>query len=630
MRRTMRRRTAGLIALAAIGLAATITAIAPLATAEDAPATNDWRVGYDQEFDNQLNPFASQFTSNYFVFTEVYDLLINFAIKDNSPDYENSPAVSAESSPDGKVWTYKLREDVKWADGVPFTADDVVWTLQTVVDTAEDPGNVLSQYLPTPDSIEKVDAYTVRITLPEPNVRMTSMYIPMLPKHIWENVEKAKIKDFDPFTEITDAETGEKKKAIIGTGPFMVTKVDKTGTTILERNPYFYGPKGEIDRLLMVKYGDKNAQLQDTKLGTLDAILSGETKWVKGEEGNGDITVWSYPSPGFSEIAFNSCVAGVEASVCTNPGADVSKAVQDVSLRQALYYALNRKDVLDVVLQGQGTVGNGLISPYYARYYQDFSQEPDIAYAYDPEKAKQVLSAGGWACPTGGGICEKGGVKASFELLVRQNNDDDQNAAQRYAADAKAVGIEMKLAVVSEDQINERIYPTSPTDENKYEPTFDAFYWGWGGDNDSPHFNLDVLVCGSFWQDSMYCNPEYDTLVADALKELDFTKRLELMHQAEKIALRDAPYLITDHVNTIAVTRNDTWEGYVPQPEGTGAPFAYSWLQLQLITKAGGGGGGSNTGVIVAVVGGLVALVAIGALVMRRREKAEPVELEQE
>ena len=85
----------------------------------------------------------------------------------------------------------------------------------------------------------------------------------------------------------------------------------------------------------------------------------------------------------------------------------------------------------------------------------------------------------------------------------------------------------MKISIVSEDQINERIYATSPTDENKYEPTYDAFYWGWGGDNDSPHFNFDVLVCGSSWQDSMYCNPAYDKLVADALKELDFDKRAD-------------------------------------------------------------------------------------------------------
>ncbi len=563
------------------------------------------------------------------MFTEVYDLLLNFQLADNAPDLENSPATGFTSSPDGKVWTYTLRPGVKWADGQPFTADDVVWTLQTVVDTAEDPGNVLSGYLPTPEKIEKVDDLTVKITLTDPNVRMSSLYIPILPKHIWGTVDPKKIKDFDPFTEITDATTGEKKKAIIGTGPFMVTKLDKKGTTILERNPYFYGPKGEIDRLLMVKYGEKDPQLRDLKLNKLDAIISGQPKWAAAEAANKDITVWSYPSPGFSEIAFNSCT-GAADSLCTGVGKDVhTKVVQDPAIRHALYYALNRPEVVKTVLQDQGTVGNGLISPYYAKYYQDFSADPEVGYAYDPAKAKEILTTGGWNCPAGG-ICTKDGTTASFDLLVRQNNQDDQNAAQRYAADAKAVGIDMKIAIVSEDQINEQIYATSPTDENKYEPTYDAFYWGWGGDNDSPAFNLDVLVCGSSWQDSMYCNPEYDKLVADSLKELDFDKRLTLMHDAEKIALRDAPYLITDHQNSVSVTRNDTWTGYVRQPETTGAPFSYSWLQLQLIKKAEASGGGSNTGIIVAVAGGLVALVAIGAIVMRRREKAEPVELEQD
>ena len=619
----------GLVALAVVGLAAAATALAPLASADDPPATNDWRVGYDQEFDNSLNPFAAQFTSDYWLFTEVYDLLLNFKVEDNSPDKANSYASDFSSSPDGKVWTYKIRPGMKWADGQPATADDVVWTLQTVIDTAEDPGNVLSGYLPSVDKIEKVDDLTVKITLTDPNVRMSSLYIPILPKHIWEKVDKKKIKDFDPFTEVKDATTGKKFKAIIGTGPFMATKVDKGGTTILEKNPYFYGPKGQIDRILMIKYGDKDPQLRDIKLGNLDAILSGSLKWATAEKDNKDITTWSYPTPGFSEIAFNSCT-GAPESLCTGVGKGVHKAVvQDPAIRHALYYALNRPEVLKTVLQGQGTVGNGLISPYFKRWYQDWSKDPTVGYQYDPAKAKQALQEGGWNCPAGG-VCQKNGVPASFELLVRQNNQDDQNAAQRYAADAKAVGIDMKLSIVSEDQINERIYATSPKDENKYEPTYDAFYWGWGGDNDSPAFNFDVLVCGSSWQDSMYCNPQYDKLVADALKEQDETKRADLWHQAEKLALTDAPYLITVHDNTLAVTRNDTWEGYVRQPSGSGAPFGMSWLQLQSITKVTGGGGSSNTGVIVGVVAGLVAVLAIGAFIIRRRSKSEPVELEQE
>ena len=206
------------------------------------------------------------------------------------------------------------------------------------------------------------------------------------------------------------------------------------------------------------------------------------------------------------------------------------------------------------MLQNQGTVGNGLISPYFARYYEDFSKDPrDRATSTTPRRpsrcSRRAAGTARRAAPAPRTAC-----KATFELLVRQNNQDDQNAAQRYAADAKAVGIDMKLSIVSEDQINERIYATSPTDENKYEPTYDAFYWGWGGDNDSPAFNFDVLVCGSSWQDSMYCNPQYDKLVGDALKELDITKRAALWHDAERIALKDAPYLITDHDN---VARRD-------------------------------------------------------------------------
>ena len=208
-----------------------------------------------------------------------------------------------------------------------------MWTLQTVIDTADDPGNVLSGYLPSVDKIEKLDDLTVKITLPEPNVRMSSLYIPILPKHIWEKADPKKIKDFDPFTEITDATTGEKKKAIIGTGPFMVTKLDKKGTTILERNPYFYGPKGEIDRMLMVKYGDKDPQLRDIKLGKLDAVLSGSLKWATAEASNKDITIWSYPTPRLLgdrlqlvHRAPPSRSAPASARACTRPSSRIRRS----------------------------------------------------------------------------------------------------------------------------------------------------------------------------------------------------------------------------------------------------------------------------------------------------------------
>ena len=311
MRILKRMQGRGLVVLAVLGLTAAVTAVAPLASADDPPATNDWRIGYDQEFDNNLNPFAAQFTSDYFVFTEVYDLLLNFKVSDNSPDLENSPAQSFESSPDGKVWTYKLRPGIKWADGVPFTADDVLWTFQSVIDTAEDPGNVMSGYLPAVDKMEKLDDLTVKITLPEPNVRMSSLYIPILPKHIWEKADLKKIKDFDPFTEITDATTGEKKKAIIGTGPFMVTKLDKKGTTILERNPYFYGPKGEIDRMLMVKYGEQGPaaarhQARQARRGPVRQPQVGDRSRRRTRTSRSGRT----RRPGFSEIAFNSCTRG--------------------------------------------------------------------------------------------------------------------------------------------------------------------------------------------------------------------------------------------------------------------------------------------------------------------------------
>ena len=108
-----------------------------------------------------LNPFAAYSAPTYFIYNDVYDLLINFDTATGEPDLEHSPAESFETSTDGKVWTYHLRPGVKWADGEPFTAEDVRWTFQTVIDTRERAGRLPAGVT----KVEAVDDLTVRLTL---------------------------------------------------------------------------------------------------------------------------------------------------------------------------------------------------------------------------------------------------------------------------------------------------------------------------------------------------------------------------------------------------------------------------------------------------------------------------------
>ncbi len=261
--------------------------------------SKDWRMGYDQKFDAQLNPFKAQLTSTYFIFTEVYDTFpYNWRLSDAGPDLENSLVTSHEISDDGLVYTFHLREGVQWNDGEPFDADDVVFTYNAYKEAKQ---NVLAGYVTNMKSMEKIDDLTVRYTLKQPDARVLSAYTPVLPEHVWGKVPIEDISSFAPCCPM------------VGTGPFMITEYDPKGTTILEPNPHFWGREGQIERILMIKYGDKEGQLRDIELNQLDAIIAGDAKWVSQIEDDPSLQAWSIPSPG-SARSRSTCVRPAAAT----------------------------------------------------------------------------------------------------------------------------------------------------------------------------------------------------------------------------------------------------------------------------------------------------------------------------
>ncbi len=323
-----------------------------------------------------------------------------------------------------------------------------------------------------------VDPLTARITLTQPDARILSAYVPILPKHIWGKIPKDDLTKFNPCCPM------------IGSGPFIVTKLDRKGTSILEPNPYFYGPKGSIQRILMTKYQDKEAQLRDIKLNRLDAILQADSEWIKSVD-DPELTVWGAAYVGFKELAFNSCPP--EGSpTCTGPGPDVAVAVvQDPAIRLALAWGHRQGQPRPHGVRRRGTARDrnhlavlrrqGLLHDHGRGRASDTPSIRRRRRRSSPTVAGHVRR---------GGTCEKDGVKAEFTLIARSSSREDQNAANRIRAWANELGIKINLSIITDDALNSQIYnPTSSTkkaDADKYEPTYDAFIWGWFGDLGRP------------------------------------------------------------------------------------------------------------------------------------------------
>ncbi|WEH12858.1 ABC transporter substrate-binding protein [Streptomyces sp. VNUA24] len=578
------------------------------ATAATGPEPDrDWRISTDYDFD--ANPFSDQFGGPGFIMTEVFETLLSMD-RHGAPDFAHSLATAYEVSKDGRHYTFHLRRGVRWSDGRPLTVQDVLYSWNEV-----GPESILfSRYLTNVDRAVAVDAHTVRIDMKRPDARIPSAFVYIVPRHIWEKVPKDKLATYDPCC------------SVVGSGPFTITRLDGNGTTVLEPNPYFYGPRGHIRRILLIKYGDKESQLRDLRAGSLDAMVEGESKWVGMLRGQDGVKVWNAPSPLNNVLVFNSCPPQGN-DTCKAPGSHVDwKVVQDPAIRDALKWAIDRPNLLATAYRGVGGPGVSFIPPYYKPYglWTDWSSDPEVGYRFDPDRARRVLADGGWTCPRGG-TCRRDGVTAEFTLSVRSESAEDQNAAQRIVAWAGDVGIRIKLQYVTTDRLQEDIYATSSDDE-RFQPAYDAFMWNELGDPTTPDGLLDLLNCHSPTTDSYWCDPRFDRLADAALTEVDRAERVNLLRAADRMALADGPYIPLVHQNIIVLTRNDTWKGYEPV---LGQPYFVAWSQLQHIVPAASARPEKRGLLLTVSAGGFLLLVAGGLAVRRRRrESTEPLEFE--
>jgi peptide/nickel transport system substrate-binding protein len=596
----------------------TSTAATP---AKSSDLSTDFRLAYTDDIDFQANIFAAYNATPYFIFTEVYDLLLNWDVPTGAPDTKYSPAYKYKVSKDGLTITYWMHPHLKWSDGKPFTSADVVWSYEHAADS-----NVNSTYTENMKSIKALSPTVVQLKMKRYDARILSAFVPIVPKHIWapHGGSPAKLTHFNPCCPM------------VGSGPFVVQSINPTGTSVLVPNKYFYGPRGHVKRILLIKYLDEDAAKRDLELGQIDAINTGKTTWAQEMRKDPNVKLWSSPAPGFDEIAFNSCpVKG--SPTCSGPAPNVNvPVVQDVAIRRAMDFAIDRNAIAHDIYNGLYSPGTGIISPFYKSrgYYTTYANDPEINYTYDPEKAHQVLEQGGWKCPpvNGSGTCTKDGHKAEFTLALRSSDSQQLNVGLRIVAWAKAVGIKIDVQTMTEDALNAKIYHSTtskdPADADKYEPTYDAFMWGWFGDVSTPDYDFEILACGNSSSDSFWCDPKYTALTKKALTQKNFKQRVATLHAAEKLELAASPYVITDFGVYLVATRTDTWTNWQLSPTDGGQPFGFSWVQLQLL-KPGHKASSSYAGTtyVIAFLVGVTALVFGIGYWKRRREEHQPFEL---
>jgi peptide/nickel transport system substrate-binding protein len=415
-------------------------------------------------------------------------------------------AESWEISPDGLVYTFKLRQNVVFHDGTPMTADDVVFTAQLTLDeTVNSPYRSKFIINGQPVVWEKVDDYTVKATLPQPSgaflaktSRADEIFFCILPKHLLEGV--------------TDMTTAEFNFNPVGTGPYKFVSYEPDQQVVTEAHDAYHHGRPGCKQVVRLAYPNEQSALAALQSGEIDVSALREAGNVRTAEGDPQITIHRYDSNWIFAARYNF----------TNP------ILADPAVRQAIGHAVDRESLVKAAVSSTATAGNSPINIGWAA-------SPNVTvFGFDPEKAKTLLEGAGWI---GDGIREKDGQKLSVTATLYPD----------YAAPEIAAGMQQFLKDVGIDlQINQLEYATYQTEvfENR---NFEIYidWQGFGVDPDiASRWSTANDEVGSYLDNpSGYSNPEVDAELAAAGVALTQEERKQHLWRAQELIAADAPCL---------------------------------------------------------------------------------------
>jgi len=435
----------------------------------------------------------------------IFDALIE---RDNRTlEYKPKLATQWEVSDDKLTYTFHLRNDVKWHDGKPFTADDVIYTFQQITNEKVDAGPLRNYYKDIKNA-EKLDDYTVRFTYAIPYFKALEFVggIPVIPKHV-----------FDDGQDFNNHPAGRRP---IGTGPFKFKEWNTNKNIVLERNEAYWDKEKFPDyrRVLFKIIPDSTIVLQVLKKGELDVANLRPIQWVRqtlGEGFNNRFARHQYYLPGYRYIGWNQ----------QRPNAPFFK---DKKVRQALSHLVNRQDIVNKLEFGLAKLTNG---PFWVFGYEYNRKLPQIL--FDPAKAKLLLEEAGWSDRDNDGIREKDGVKFEFTFLIPAGSASANRLATILKKDLEDAGISMQIQSMEWAAFVNRLNAKD----------FDAVTLGWTGSIDEDPYQIwhsSQIEKGSNY--TGFKNEEADRIMEEARTVFDKERRTQLYNRFHEIIYDEQPY----------------------------------------------------------------------------------------
>ncbi|WP_046472081.1 ABC transporter substrate-binding protein [Allosalinactinospora lopnorensis] len=563
----------------------------------DAGGGDTLTIGIGQQVDS-FSPFLAQLALTTRIHSLTYPTLTTYDPETMEPAPEL--AESWDTSDDGLTWTFDIRDGVEWTDGEPVTAEDVAWTFSTMMEdsaAATAGGNYVEGF----EEVTAEDDSTVRIELEEPRSTMLALNVPILPEHIW-----AEIDDYGEYNN-------DEEFPVVGSGPFVLTGYEPNRSITLEANEDHWRGAPGFDTLVFRYYPDKDGMveaLRNGELSFIEGLTPAQADALEGEDG----------------VAVNNATGNRFQAFTINPGAETQDgeefgdghpSLADTTLRQAIVRAIDKEELVGKVYGGYADPATG----YIPSRFEDYTWAPDDGESldFDPDAANEMLDEAGYEMGDDGVRESPDGDRLELRMHVHNDRPDYVQVGQFMEEWLAEIGIEVQGEYVDPGVLSDALYDAE----------YDLIFTGWQV-NPDPDYVLSLHTCdalpetpGSMRGDAYFCNEEYDELYERQFSEYeDADARKETIGEMQRILYDEAVVNTLTYPNALEAYRTDQIADIQTQPAEGGLIWGqdgyWAWWSAE---PAQGGSGLRIPAGAAAGIGAAVVLLAAGAgfLLWRRR-----------
>lgn len=473
---------------------------------------------------------------------EVIGRMMADLIHINRASQQTEPALAKSwtESKDGRVFTLKLRRGVRFSDGQPFTADDVVFSFQVYLDEkTHSPQRDLLVIGGKPITVQKLDEETVRFTLAQPYAAAERIFdsVAILPRHLLEK----------PYRDGTFAQAwtlATPPAQIVGLGPFRLKEYTPGQRLILERNPYYWKVDRTkrrlpyLDQLVFLFLGNEDAQVLRFQSGDTDLVnrvgADNYSLLVKDASARGYQLFDLGPSLEYNFLVFN-----LNDLQSKNPNKIAVKQAwfNDVRFRQAISLAVDREAIVKLIYAGRGAALWGNVSPSN-KYWVDTSI-PHPQRSLD--RAKELLKSAGFSWQ-GDRLMDPHGQPVEFSIMTSSSNAQRSKMATIIQDDLNKLGMDVHIVPLEFRAMLDRVFQT-------YD--YEVAIMGLGGGDADPNPEMNVWLSSGgthLWhlgenKPATAWESQLDQLMQKQMLELNYKRRKRLYDQAQEIIASNAPFV---------------------------------------------------------------------------------------